>query len=210
MQEDKFLENLAFKMIKAVHKKNDAVFASLKSVFLNKVEKDNNKNLLNDFNAYQDSSNIRLASYAKEYSDKQYSNKEIEYLKNALKVDKCARAIENRWENIPNKEKVKFLSIKLDDAELGYKYSAKKFADTLESKRLDLQKNGIFVSREAYYELIKSGYKAENITKNKQGYILPVWGKKSKLVFNSESEFKEYIEKHERNFNSDIDRIMEC
>lgn len=210
MQEDNFLENLVSKMIKSAHNKNDSAFASLKTVFVKNIEKEQNKNLLVEFDNYQNSLNNRLASCNKDFFGLKSDKKEFDYLRQALKIDKWARAVESRWSKLSHKEKAKFLSIKSDNAELGYKYSAQEFTNVLEGKRQELQKNGILVSREAFYELIRVGYKAENISKKDQSYILPVLGKKTKLVFNSGNDFKEYLKKHENNFNSDINRIMEC
>lgn len=199
--QEKFLENLVDKMIKAIHNKNDSAFVSLKTVFTKNIEKEEIKKLLSEFDNY--------FYPIKEVQDNK-ENFNLDFFKNAIKVDKCARAIETRWCKLSSTQKAKFANIKSKNIDIGYKYSAQKFANTFEDKRLNLQKNGISVSREAYYELIALGYKAENISRKDQSYTLPVLGKKTKLVFASENEFYEYLKKHENNFNSDISRVMEC
>jgi|GEM_PF-5035987 len=208
--QDKLLENLVSKMIKSAHNKNEACFVQFKSLFAKNVQKEQDKNLLNEFDNYQTHLQEKISTYSKDFYSYFANNYETDYLKQAIKIDKFAKAIESRWECLPKKEKIKFLSIKSDIPELRFKYSATSFANDLENKRLALQQKNINMPREAFYEMIRLGYKPEDIDQKNNTYIIPILGKRSKLVFNSKDELQLYIKKHQNNFEYEINKVMEC
>lgn len=209
---EKFFEELASKMIKAIHNKNGAIFAGLKASFTSAVQKHQDKELLAELDKYsgmQKFASVNNNTLKNEIDLHKFEiNNTENHLKNALRVDKWARAIEVRWNNLTAKQKAQFLSLKHDDADLGYKYSGAKFANYLEEKRLNLQAQGINMSKDAFYELMKLGYKPEEIVGKNGNYILSVAGKRSKVTFASKTEFEKYLQKHEANFNDSLNHLF--
>ena len=142
MKEDNFLENLVYKMVKAIDKKNQESFFNLKSTF------------------------------------------------------------------VSDKEKEKYISKKAKKSNSEIVFCGEKFAKDLEKKLCSLQKKANFVSRDAYYELMQSGYKAEKISIRKNSISVPVLCNQQALVLKSKEDFEKFVKQHENNFNWDIEKRM--
>ena len=190
MNEDNFLENLVGKMAKALDKKDHGTFFSLKSIF-------SSLTLKNEDIKTPPPQIVRLA-------DIQNSG----YLKNAIKIDEYARRINHRWSNLSNAEKSKYISKKAKTSDSKIVFCGEKFAKDLEKKFYSLQKKADFVSRDAYYELMNAGYKAEKISIRKNSVSIHVLCSQEALVLKSKEDFERFVLQHENNFKWDIEQRM--
>jgi hypothetical protein len=188
-QED-ILDSLIFKMTKAIDKKDYEAFLNLKASFLSITSKDQNKETpLPQIKKFVEIGNI-------------------EYLRNSIKIDEYARRINHRWNNLSDSEKEKYLIKKNKTSDSKVAFNGEKFTKELEKKFQNLQKKANFISRDAYYELMQSGYKAEKISIKKNSFSVPVLCNQESLVLKSKEDFKKFILQHEKNFNWDIEKRM--
>ena len=182
MQEDNFLENLVGKMAKALNQKDHGTFFNLKSTFLSLTSKKENIET-------PPPQIVKLADI-----------QDTGYLKNAIKIDEWARRINHRWGNLSDLEKKKYL--------VKGTFNGEKFAKDLDKKFQSLQKKADFVSRDAFYELMQSGYKAEKISIRKNSISIPVLCRQEALVLKSKEDFEKFIKQHEKNFKWDVEKRM--
>jgi hypothetical protein len=54
------------------------------------------------------------------------------------------------------------------------------------------------------------GYKAEEITKKRKVFFVPVLTGQESLVLKSQEDFEKFVKQHEKNFNGDVEKRMGC
>lgn len=182
MQDDKFFEDLVCKMIKAANSRNKGAFWDIKAVFTSLVAKQEEK--------------PQPAQFAQPAQFLSFGN--IEYLRDAIKIDELARRVRDRWYKTCQDKKIKYPQKNLES----------KLINNFENKRLSLEKKGIFVPQDAYYELMSVGYAPEKITKKKNGFLLPALTGND-LVIKSKEDFENFVKQHEKNFKSSVEKRLE-
>lgn len=187
MQEDKFFEDLVYKMAKTIDKKDQSAFLNLKSAFVSLAQKQEDASVKNFDELKEKNQKAKFTSFGN-----------IEYVKKAIWVDELARKVRDRW----------FRTSQDDNEKYPKKNLEAKLINNLESKRLGLLKKEIFVSPEAYYEMMTVGYLPEKITKNKKGFLVPVFSAKEPLVLKTKEEFDRFVKQHEKNFLDDIGKRL--
>lgn len=123
-----------------------------------------------------------------------------------IKQREISSAIEERWDDLSDKEKAMYV---MDNGQP----DIQKFANALEMKRQALEAKGINMPREAYYQMIQSGYEPDKI--QVRGFFGRLFGRSEiKMPDNllkttkpmSKNDLQGLIYRSETNFNKSAER----
>lgn len=130
------------------------------------------------------------------------SQERIEQTEGKILQKEWSSIIRDRWAGLSEEEKQKYFGEAKDKKDSAIINEAvKKFAGDLENKRQSLEKNGILMPREAFYQMMRDGLRPEDIKKpglwkrlfGKQIEIPPL-NKKRKGYLLSKEELKKEVE----------------